>query len=99
MRKDPKIRLMVVDDHFVVRIGLAESINTEVDMCVIAQASSGGQAIDLYRQNRPDVTLMDLRLPQVNGIEASAAICKEFPGARIIIFSTFDSDEDIYRAL
>lgn len=93
-----KIRILIVDDHFIVRIGLQTSIKMTADMMMVAEASTGAQAIELYRQHLPDVVLMDLRLPDFSGIEATAALREEFPGARIIIISTFDSDEDVYRA-
>ena len=94
-----KIRVMVVDDHFVVRMGLTGSINVEPDMAVDAEASTGEQAIAAYRQNRPDIVLMDLKLPGMSGVEATKAICEEFPGAPIIMLSTHDGEEDIYRSL
>ncbi|HEX3435710.1 MAG TPA: response regulator transcription factor [Pseudacidobacterium sp.] len=93
------IRIMVVDDHHIVRQGLVALINTVPDVQVIAEASDGVQAIELYRLHRPDVTLMDLRLPNKNGVDAITQIREEFPGARIIVLTTFDGDEDIYRAL
>jgi two-component system NarL family response regulator len=93
-----KIRILIVDDHFIVRIGLLTSIKMAPDMTVIAEASTGAQAIELYRQHLPDVVLMDLRLPDFSGIEATATLREEFPDARVVIISTFDSDEDVYRA-
>ncbi len=94
-----KIRIMVVDDHFVVRMGLTGSINIEPDMTVEIEASTGQQAIADFRQHRPDIVLMDLKLPGMSGVEATSAICKEFPEAAIIMLSTHDSEEDIYRSL
>jgi DNA-binding NarL/FixJ family response regulator len=94
-----KIRIMVVDDHFVVRMGLTGSINVEPDMTVDAEASTGEQAIAAYRQHRPDIVLMDLKLPGMSGVETTIAICQEFPGAPIIMLSTHDGEEDIYRSL
>jgi DNA-binding NarL/FixJ family response regulator len=94
-----KIRIMVVDDHFVVRMGLAGSINLELDMVVEAEASNGAQAIEQFQKHRPDIVLMDLKLPGLGGIEATSAICKEFPAAAIIMLSTHDGEEDIYRSL
>jgi DNA-binding NarL/FixJ family response regulator len=94
-----KIRIMVVDDHFVVRMGLTGSIDLEADMTVQAEASNGAQAIEQFRKHRPDIVLMDLKLPGMGGIEATAAICKEFPEAAIIMLSTHDGEEDIYRSL
>ena len=94
-----KIRIMVVDDHFVVRIGLKGSIDLEPDMVVEAEASSGSQAIEQFRNFRSDIVLMDLKLPGMGGIEATRAICAEFPEAAIIMLSTHDGEEDIYRSL
>jgi len=94
-----KIHIMVVDDHFVVRMGLTGSIDLEPDMVVEAEASSGSQAIEQFRKYRPDIVLMDLKLPGMGGIEATAAICAEFPEAAIIMLSTHDGEEDIYRSL
>jgi two-component system NarL family response regulator len=93
-----KIRIMVVDDHFVVRIGLAGSLNIEPDMVIETEASSGQQAIEQFRIHRPDIVLMDLKLPGIDGVEATSAICKEFPDAAIIMLSTHDGEEDIYRS-
>ncbi len=93
------IRVLIVDDHSIVRQGLAIIINRDPEMTVIAQAEDGQQAINLFREYQPDVTLMDLRMPQVGGVEAITAICAEFKSARIIVLTTYDSDEDIYRGL
>ena len=93
------IRLMIVDDHNIVRQGLAALLNTVPGLQVIAEASSGEQAIELYRQHHPDVTLMDLRMQHGNGVEAIRHIRAEAPAARIIVLTTFDGDEDIFRAL
>jgi len=90
---------MVVDDHFVVRMGLKGSIDLEQDMVVTIEAPTGEQAVALYRQEQPDIVLMDLQLPGMSGVEATRAICKEFPGAAIIMLSTHDGEEDIYRSL
>lgn len=90
---------MVVEDHHIVRQGLIALLATIPDMMVVAEAADGKQAIDLFRQHRPDVTLMDLRLPTMSGVEAVEQIRREFPAARIIVLTTFDGDEDIYRAL
>jgi DNA-binding NarL/FixJ family response regulator len=99
MSKDKPIRIMITDDHFVVRMGLAAVINTQSDMQVVAEASNGLQALELFRLHLPDVTLMDLRMPQMEGVEAITAIRKEFPNSRFIVLTTYDGDEDIYRAL
>ncbi len=95
----PKLRIMLVDDHYLVRVGLASIIALERDMTVCAEASTGEQAIALFRTERPDVTLMDLRLTGLNGTEATQAILAEFPEARIIVLSTYTGDEEIYKAL
>lgn len=97
-RVTKKIRIMVVDDHFVVRVGLRGSIDLEPDMAVVLEASNGEQAIALYRKHLPDLVLMDLKLPGLNGIEATKAICAEFPKAAIIMLSTHEGEEDIYQA-
>jgi two-component system, NarL family, response regulator len=94
-----KLRIMLVDDHYLVRVGLASIIALEPDMSVCAEASTGEQAIALFRTERPDVTLMDLRLSGANGTEATRAILAEFPDARIIVISTYVCDEEIYSAL
>lgn len=95
----PQIRILIVDDHFVVRLGLREAINGEPDLVVAAEASTGAQALELYRKHAPDLVLMDARLPGMSGIEATIAIRSEFPSARIVFLSTFDAEEEIYRAL
>lgn len=93
------IRVLIADDHSIVRQGLVTIINRDPEMTVIAQAENGQQAIDLFREHQPDVTLMDLRMPEVGGVEAISAICAEFKPARIIVLTTYDGDEDIYRGL
>jgi two-component system NarL family response regulator len=93
------ISIMVVDDQAVVRQGFVALINTVADMKVIAEGINGQQAIDLYRQHKPDVTLIDLRMPVLGGVEAITAIRREFPDARLIVLTTYDGDEDIYRSL
>jgi two-component system NarL family response regulator len=93
------VRLLVVDDHHIVRQGLIALLTTVPEMRVVAEASDGQQAVELYRQHQPDVTLMDLRMNTMNGVETTRAIRAEFPNARIIVLTTFDGDEDIYRAL
>jgi two-component system NarL family response regulator len=99
MTTNSKIRIMVVDDHFVVRMGLKGSIDLEQDMAVTTEAPTGEQSVALYRQERPDIVLMDLKLPGMSGVEATRTICGEFPGASIIMLSTHDGEEDIYRSL
>jgi two-component system NarL family response regulator len=94
-----KLRIMLVDDHYLVRVGLASIIALEPDMTVCAEASSGEQAVALFREHHPDVTLMDLRLPGMNGSETTRTIRASFPDARIIVLSTYVSDEEIYTAM
>ncbi len=93
------IRILVVDDHHVVRQGLTALLKTVPDIEVVAEGSDGEQAIELFRKHRPDITIMDLRMPKKSGVEAITEIRGEAPGARIIVLTTFDGDEDIYRAL
>jgi DNA-binding NarL/FixJ family response regulator len=99
METNSLIRIMIVDDHPIVRHGFAGMIATEPSMSVIAEAENGQRALELFRQHRPDITLMDLRMPGMTGVEAILAIRKEFPESRIIVLTTYDGDEDIYRAL
>jgi len=94
-----KLKLMLVDDHYLVRMGLASIMALEPDVVVCAEASSGEEARALYRTHRPDVTLMDLRLPDISGTETLQAIRSEYPDARIVMISTYVCDEEIYGAL
>ena len=96
---NPHIRIMIVDDHPVVRQGFAGMIATEPEMLVVAEAGDGEQAVEAFRRHRPDVTLMDLRMPAMNGVQAITEIRKEFPRSRFIVLTTYDGDEDIYSAL
>jgi DNA-binding NarL/FixJ family response regulator len=93
------IRVLIADDHPIVRQGLTTILKQESDMSVVGQAQNGLEAVELYRQQQPDVMLMDLRMPEMDGVEAISAICAEFSPALIIVLTTFDSDEDIYRGL
>src|SRR5712675_2559679 len=99
LMNDNTIRIMVIDDQAVVRQGFVALVNTVADMVVVAEGTNGQQAIELYRLHRPDVTLMDLRMPELGGVEAIVAIRKEFRDARLIVLTTYDGDEDIYRSL
>ena len=93
------IRILSVDDHDLVRKGVAAIIATEPDLTLVAEAKDSASASRLYREHRPDVTLMDLRLPDKSGIETTREIRREFPSARIIALTSYDGDQDIYRAL
>jgi DNA-binding NarL/FixJ family response regulator len=99
MSQPAVIRVLIVDDHPIVQQGLTAIIKEEPDLAVIGQAKDGIEATNLFRQEQPDVTLMDLRMPQMGGVEAITAICTEFNDARIIVLTTYDGDEDIYRGL
>ncbi|MDV2994904.1 MAG: Transcriptional regulatory protein LnrK [Chroococcidiopsis sp. SAG 2025] len=99
MSQSATIRVLIADDHSIVRQGLATIVNRDPEMTAIATAENGQQALELFRQHQPDVTLMDLRMPQVGGVEAISAICAQFKSARIIVLTTYDGDEDIYRGL
>jgi two-component system NarL family response regulator len=99
MSQFTKIRVLIVDDHSLVTEGLANIINYDPEMTVVAQAEDGQEAIDRYREHQPDITLMDLRMPRMGGVKAITAICAEFKSARIIVLTTYDGDEDIYRGL
>jgi DNA-binding NarL/FixJ family response regulator len=94
-----RIRILLADDHLIVRVGLRSLIETQPDMTIIAEASSGEAAPREFDQCRPDVVLMDLRMPGISGVQATAAIRQKHPNARVIVLTTFDHDEDIYRAL
>jgi two-component system, NarL family, response regulator len=90
---------MIVDDHYLVRVGLSSVIALDHTMAVCAEAATGEQAISLFREERPDVTLMDLRLPGPSGTDTTQALRAEFPEARVIILSTYSTDEEVYAAL
>lgn len=93
------IRVLIADDHPIVRNGLVRMIELADGIEVVAEAEAGAEAIDRYRQHQPDVTLMDLRLPDMTGVDAIATIRQEFPNACIMILTTYDTDEDIFRGL
>ena len=93
-----RIKVLSVDDHALLREGIAAIITHQPDMLLVSQASGGKEAIQQYREHRPDVTLMDLRMPDLSGIDALLAIRSEFPDARVIILTTFENDEEVRRA-
>ena len=99
MTDQSRIRILSVDDHPLLREGIAAMINGEPDMLLVADACSGTEALQKFREHRPDVTLMDLRLPDISGIDAMIAIRSEFADARIIMLTTFEGDVEIQRAL
>jgi len=100
MSSDPSpIRILIVDDHALLREGIAALVNAESDMKLVAEASNGQEAIEKFRSNRPDVTLMDLQMPALNGIDAMIGIRAEFPNARIIVLTTYTGDVQALRAL
>jgi DNA-binding NarL/FixJ family response regulator len=99
MSTRPQIRVFCVDDHPLMREGITAVIRNEPDMLLVAEASSGREAVQGYREHRPDITLMDLRLPDIGGIDAMIAIRTEFADARVIMLTTFEGDADIRRAL
>ena len=93
------IRILTVDDHALLRKGIAALVNAEPDMKLVGEASNGQEAVEKFRQHRPDVTLMDLQLPDLNGTEAIVRIQSEFPQARIVVLTTYTGDVQVLRAL
>ncbi len=92
------LKVMVVDDHPAFRMGMIALVNGQPDMIAVAETGNGAESVALYRRTNPDVVLMDLRLPGTSGVEATIALRKEFPECRVIVLTTYDCDEDIYRA-
>jgi DNA-binding NarL/FixJ family response regulator len=99
MRDATKIRILVADDHFVVRMGLTALVNTEPDLEVVGEAADGAQAVTAFDKHRPDLVLMDLRMPIKDGVSATAEIKSKHPNARVLMLTTFDGDTDIHRAI
>jgi DNA-binding NarL/FixJ family response regulator len=99
MQDDARIRVLSVDDHPLVREGIASVINAQIDMCLVAQAVDARDGLEQYRRHRPDITLMDVRLPDMSGIDALIALRSEFVNARVIMLSTSQGDVEIRRAL
>src|ERR1700719_2002399 len=97
--KKPRIGILIADDHSVLRQGLVSLIGFESDMMVVGEAGNGREAVDLWKQHRPEVTLLDLRMPELDGVDAIKEIRGNDENARIIVLTTFDGDEDIYRAI
>jgi DNA-binding NarL/FixJ family response regulator len=93
------IRVLAVDDHALLRDGIAALIGNQLDMELVGEASNGREAVELFRQHQPDVTLMDLQMPEMGGIDALSAIRGEFPEARIIVLTTYAGDVQVFRAL
>ena len=99
MSANHRIQILIAEDHLIARVGVKTIINTQPDMIVIAEAANGSQAVELYRKHHPNITLMDMLMPGMSGLEAIAEIRREQPDARIIALSTYSGDEDIRRAI
>lgn len=99
MKKDSNIRILIADDHYVVRMGVAAIINNAPDMEVVAEAVNGDQAVELFSRHKPDLVLLDSRMPKKNGVEVAREIQERWNGARILMLTAFDGDEDVSRAL
>src|SRR5260370_42400087 len=97
--KKPRIGVLIADDHSVLRQGLVSLIGFESDMMVVGEAGNGREAVDLWKRHRPEVTLLDLRMPELDGVGVIKQIRADDENARIIVLTTFDGDEDIYRAI
>jgi DNA-binding NarL/FixJ family response regulator len=93
-----KIKVMVVDDHPLMRVGVAAIINARPNMTVVAQTGTGEEAVSLFQQHKPDITLMDLRLPKMSGVDAILAIRARYPESKFVVLTTYEGDEDIHRA-
>ena len=93
------IRILAVDDHPLFRDGIAALVSSQADMTVVAQASNGGEALEQFREHQPDITLMDLQMPDMSGLDAIIAIRREFPAARVIVLTTYTGDVQVLRAM
>jgi DNA-binding NarL/FixJ family response regulator len=93
------IRILAVDDHPLFRDGIAALVSSQADMTVVAQASNGGEALEQFREHQPDITLMDLQMPDISGLDALVAIREEFPAARVIVLTTYTGDVQVLRAM
>ncbi len=99
MKKEPKLRILVADDHYVVRMGVIAIIDNEPDMEVVAEAANGPQAIELFKEYKPDLILLDSRMPLKNGVQVAKEIQNQHGSVRILMLTAFDGDEDIHKAL
>jgi two-component system NarL family response regulator len=97
--KKKRIRILIADDHTVVREGLVSLVKRKSDMVIVAEASNGREAVNLWKEHRPDVALLDLRMPELDGVSAIKEIRELDPNAHIVVLTTYDGDEDIYRAI
>lgn len=98
MKKAP-LRILLADDHLMIRLGLASLIEKQPDMQVVAEASSGAEAVQQCERHQPDVVLMDIRMAEMDGIEATAAIVRQHPGIKVVMLTTYEGDEDVFQAL
>jgi DNA-binding NarL/FixJ family response regulator len=98
MKKNANIRILIADDHYIVRLGLIALINTEPDMEVVAEAADGVQALEMFCRCQPDLALLDMRMPVKTGVQATEEIRAKFPAARVIMLTAFDGDEEIHKA-
>ena len=99
MKDANPIRAIVAEDHLIARVGITTILEAQDDITVVGEAANGKQAVDLYREKRPDVALFDVRMPVMNGIEATAVIRADFPDAKVVCISTYGGDEDVRRAI
>jgi len=99
MKEPAKIKVLIVDDHPIMRVGIAAIIEATPDMTVVAQAGSGEEAVELFEKHLPDITLMDLRLPGMSGVDAIRAVIARHRNAKFVVLTTYEGDEDIHQAL